>query len=96
MKFLVSYSIHPEKRHQALQAFSQMTKADDLADVGDNIKLIGRWHDLTGGTGIAIIESEDAQALASWAVNWNHIMDLEVKPVIDDEEARAIGKQKFG
>ena len=96
MKFLVTYSIHPEKRHQALQAFSRMTPADDLADVGKNISLIGRWHIVGGGSGLAIVETTDAQALASWAINWNHIMDLEMKPVIDDEEARAIGKQKFG
>ena len=96
MKFLVTYSIHPEKRHQALQAFSQMTQVDDQADIGEKITFIGRWHLVTGGTGLAIVETADAQALASWALNWNHIMDLEVKPVIDDEEARAIGKQKLG
>ena len=96
MKFLVSYSIHPEKRHQALQAFSQMTQADDQADVGDKISFIGRWHVVGGDSGLAIVETTDAQALASWATNWNHIMDIEVKPVLDDKEAREIGKQKLG
>jgi hypothetical protein len=96
MKFMVTYSIHLDKRHQALQAFSQMTQADDQADLGENITLIGRWHKLGGGNGIAIVESNDAQALAHWAVNWNHIMELDIQPVIDDEEARAIGKRKFG
>ncbi len=96
MKFMVTYSIHPDKRHQALQAFSQMTEADDQADVGEKIRFIGRWHYLSGGTGVAIVETDDAQALARWTVNWNHIMDFEVHPVIDDVEARAVGKQKFG
>ena len=95
MKFLVTYSIHPDKRHQALQAFSQMTQADDLADIGKQITVIGRWHIVDGGSGLAIVETSDAQALARWALNWNHIMDLEMKPVIDDQEARAIGIQKF-
>lgn len=96
MKFLVTYSIHPEKRHQALQAFSQMTQADDQADLGEKISFIGRWHVVGGGTGLAIVETADAQALASWAINWNNIMDIDVKPVIDDEEARSVGKQKLG
>jgi len=96
MKFLVTYSIHPEKRHQALQAFSQMTQADDQADVGKHITVIGRWHVVGGGNGLAIVETTDAQALASWALNWNHIMDIDVKPVLDDEEARTVGKQKLG
>ena len=95
MKFLVTYSIHPDKRHQALQAFSQMTQADDLADIGKQITVIGRWHSVDGGSGLAIVETSDAQALARWALNWNHIMDLKMKPVIDDQEARAIGIQKF-
>jgi Domain of unknown function (DUF3303) len=95
MKFLVTYSIHPDKRHQALQAFSQMTQADDLTDIGKQISVIGRWHSVDGGSGLAIVETSDAQALARWALNWNHIMDLEMKPVIDDEEARNIGKLKF-
>ncbi|MDT7041337.1 DUF3303 domain-containing protein [Candidatus Nitronereus thalassa] len=95
MKFLVTYSIHPDKRHQALQAFSRMTQADDLADIGKQITVIGRWHIVDGGSGLAIVETSDAQALARWALNWNHIMDLEMKPVIDDQEARSIGIQKF-
>ena len=96
MKFMVSWRVHDSKRHEALKYFSQMSGDDDLADRGDRIKLIGRWHDMQRFTGVAIIETDDAQAIASWILNWNGILDVEVTPVVDDEEARAIGKKKFG
>lgn len=53
-----------------------MSPADDKKDMGDKIKLIGRWHDLAQFTGVVNCESNDAQAVASWALNWNSSLDL--------------------
>jgi hypothetical protein len=96
MKFMVTWRVHPDKRHEALKVFSKMTSADDAADRGPKIKLVGRWHDLARFTGVAICESDDAEAVAAWALNWNGVLDLEVVPVLDDDEAKALGKKKFG
>jgi hypothetical protein len=95
MKFMVSWRVHPDKRHEALKTFSRMTSADDSADRGEKIKLIGRWHDLQRFTGVAICETDDAQAIAAWALNWNNVLDIEATPVLDDDECRAVGKRKF-
>jgi Domain of unknown function (DUF3303) len=95
MKFMVRWRVHPEKRHEVFKAFSQMTSADDAKDVGSQVKLIGRWHDLAGFTGVAICETADAQALGAWALNWNGVLDIETVPVLDDDETRAVGKKKF-
>jgi hypothetical protein len=94
MKFMVSWRIHADKRQAAFSAFSQMSTADDKKDMGNKIKLIGRWHDLSEFTGVAICESDDAQAIASWALNWNNVLDIKTVPVLDDAEARAVGKAK--
>lgn len=72
-----------------------MTPEDDRADLGD-VKLIGRWHDLVAFEGAAICEAEDAGAVARWILNWNHVIDCDVSPVLDDEEARAVGRAKLG
>jgi len=95
MKFMVTWRVHPDKRQAVFTAFSQMTAADDKKDMGDKIKLIGRWHDLSQFRGVAICESNDPQALASWALNWNSSLDVETVLVLDDEEARAVGKKKL-
>ena len=96
MKFLVKWRVHPDKRHDIFKVFSQMTDADDAADRGSKVKLIGRWHDLASFTGVAVAETDDPQALASWAMNWNGAIDLEVSSVLDDDEAKAVGKAKLG
>ena len=95
MKFLLSWRIHPDKRQAAFTAFSQMTAEDDKKDMGEKVKLIGRWHDLSQFTGVAICESNDAQAVASWALNWNSSLDLTTSVVLDDEEAREVGRKKI-
>ena len=95
MKFMVTWRVHPDKRQTVFNAFSQMTTADDKKDTGDKIKLIGRWHDLSQFTGVAICESNDAQAVASWALNWNSSLDLTTSVVLDDEEAREVGRKKI-
>ena len=95
MKFMVTWRVHPDKRQAVFNAFSQMTAQDDKKDTGDKIKLIGRWHDLSEFTGVAICESDDAQAVASWALNWNNVLDLKTVVVLDDEEARAVGRNKL-
>jgi len=43
---------------------------------------------------VAICESDDPAAVASWALNWNSALDVEMAFVFDDEEARAIGRAR--
>ena len=94
MKFLVTWRVHDEHRHEALKAFSSMTPEDDEADTGDAVTLIGRWHDVVGFTGVAICEADDMSAVAHWLLNWNSILDAEVTPVLDDAETRAVGRAR--
>ena len=59
------------------------------------MRLIGRWHDVGAGKGVTICESDDLSAVHSWALNWNSVLDLEITPVLDDDEAKAVAKKKF-
>jgi hypothetical protein len=95
MKFLVTWRVHDDKRHEVLKAFSSMTAEDDQADAGANMKIIGRWHDLVSFTGAAVCETDDAAAVHEWILNWNGVIDCDVIPVLDDEECRAVGRAKF-
>ena len=92
---MVTWRVQPDKRHEVFNGFCQMTPADDKKDTGDKVKLIGRWHDISSFTGVAICESDDAQAVASWALNWNAYLDLQTTMVLDDAEARAVGRKKM-
>ncbi len=92
MKYLVQWRVHEDKRHEVFKAFSAMSEADDANDRG-NVKLIGRWHDLVGFTGVAIAETDDPKALAQWVLHWNGALDMECTLVLDDEETRAVGRK---
>jgi hypothetical protein len=95
MKFMVQWRVFPELRHDVLKGFSMMSDDDLQNDLGDEIKLIGRWHDVSRFEGVAICECENAQAIANWALNWNNAMELETSVVLDDDEVRALGKARF-
>jgi hypothetical protein len=94
MKYMVQWRVHDDKRHEALKAFSAMTP-DQEAGLGD-LNLIGRWHDVIGFTGVAIVETDDPKALSKWLLHWNGIIDIEAVPVFDDEETRAMGREFLG
>jgi len=95
MKFMVTWKVHEDKRHEALKAFSAMSDEDDSRDLG-GVRLIGRWHDVIGFTGVAIAETDDPQALSAWLLNWNGVIDVQSVPVLDDNETREIGQQVTG
>jgi hypothetical protein len=92
MKFMVNWRVHEGKLHQIMPHFSQMTPEQDQADLGSWIKLIGRWHDLLRGRGVAICETDSAEAIAAWALNWNNVLDLDIAVVLDDKEGREVCK----
>ena len=95
MLFLVSWNIYQNKKEECYNLFSKMSPKDDKDDTGDEIKIIGRWHHLGGGSGICICESSDEKALASWALNWQEMCDLTISSVIEDEPLREIIRLKF-
>ena len=92
---MLTWRVHEHARQDALNAFSQMTESDELGDLGGDVRLIGRWHNLAEFTGVAIYETDDPIAAANWALNWNSILDAEVTPVLDDEETKAIGRARM-
>ena len=96
MKIMIKWQMHPGKLHPILAQFTKMTPEQEQA-LGDNkVKLIGRWHDLVRGSGVAIYETDSPEALSKYALGWNEHMDLESSIVLDDDETRAIGKSQAG
>jgi len=93
MKFLVQWQLHEGRLHDILSMFSKMTAEEEQGMMGDGIKLITRWHDLVGGSGVAIMESDSAEAISSYALAWNRFMDVDISVVVDDDTAKAIGNQ---
>ncbi len=93
MKFLITWQIHEGKLHDTLALFSEMSAEQEEALMGGKMKLLNRWHDLIRGTGAAIYETDAAEAISAFSLNWNKFMDLDISVVVDDETAREIGRR---
>jgi len=69
-----------------------MSDEEAATEFGD-LEVIGRWHDLIGFTGVAIVETDDPDVLSAWLIKWNDMVDIETAPVLDDKEARELGRK---
>ena len=94
MQFMLTWTLHPETFDEALQYFSQLTPEDDREQLGDAVTPVGRWNDLTSRTGVAILESDDLSAVNDFCLNWTNVCDMKLRPVLNDEKVRAIGRPK--
>lgn len=91
MKFMVSWSVDQDKWLPILEQWGSMT-AEQHADAGPGVTIVGRWHDTGGRTGVAIMEASDVSALSTYLGKWNPHMDMDVTPVLDDAEAAEVAR----
>lgn len=86
MKFMMTFNWTPntEVRAEGIERF-QATGGEPPKGV----ELLGRWTraDLSGG--FALLETDDPKKLAEFAYLWSDLMNLEITPVLDDQELTA-------
>jgi Protein of unknown function (DUF3303) len=92
MKFMAKWSIREDKWLPILKLWSEMTP-QQRADGGAGVKILRRWHDMAGRSGVAILEATDLAAALRYAGQWNPHMDMDLVPVVDDEESAAVANQ---
>lgn len=83
MKFLMTFDWTPDEEDRA-EAIARFQNTGGTPHEG--ITLLGRWTraDLSGG--LALLETDDPGKLAAFAYEWNNIMELDIIPVLDDQE----------
>lgn len=91
MKFMVNWSVDQDNWIPVLRQWTSLTP-EQRTDAGEGVKILGRWHDLAGRTGVVILEASDVAAVTRYLGHWNAHMELEVTPVLDDEESVEVGK----
>ena len=52
----------------------------------DGLELVARYHAI-GNTGVVIVRANDVGAISRWSMQWDDLFDLDVCPVMEDEEA---------
>jgi hypothetical protein len=88
MLFLLEWSYSPENRPKVLERF--LTTGGGKLD--KKAKLLGRWHEIGGNGGVAIIETSDPAAMARAANDWADLMEMRFAPVMDDATVFKLNK----
>ena len=81
MKFMMTFEWKPDTRARA-EAIARFRKTGGLPPA--SAKLVGRWTRADFSGGYDLIETEDAQALAQFALLWSDLMQLTIVPVLED------------
>ena len=93
MIFYSEYQCDRDKQADTQAFFAHMTDEQIASEIPTGVKLVGRWHDIPNGSGVAIIETDDQDAMLSWMMGWSAFCTFPVlKPVVDDATGRAIIK----
>lgn len=92
--FVCEWQFFPHCVEASLIMGGNMTLEDDAKDRGEDAVMLGRWSDPATATGVMVCKAKDATALHSWMVNWAHLANCKVYPILDDNEVRRIAPVK--
>jgi hypothetical protein len=83
MKFLCHFAWGADRENQD-EAIRRFRATGGQPPAG--AKLLGRWirADFTGG--VVLLESDDPKALTEFSLMWSDLMELEIVPVLEDQE----------
>lgn len=82
MKFMLTFAWKPDPKTRD-EGIARFRKTGGLPPTG--AKLLGRWTRVDFSGGFDLIESDDPQALAEFALMWSDLMELTIVPVLEDE-----------
>jgi hypothetical protein len=85
MKFMMTYSISTADIDDAIARFLETGGGPT-----GNVTMINRWHAAAGRFGFVLLEGEDVAAIYQYATEWGDLCDLDITPVLEDEEAGAV------
>lgn len=93
MKFMLTFSWKPDTKTRD-EGIARFRKTGGQPPKGAT--LLGRWTRADFSGGFDLLESDDPQALAEFALVWSDLMELTIVPVLEDEQLvdvlRRIGK----
>jgi hypothetical protein len=86
----LKFKLIETQRSDCMTLFASMSETDVKNDMGDEVRLIGRWSTLGEGSGFCVCEAKDAACLGNWLTNWTTMATITTTPILDDNMARSI------
>ncbi|MFC5475702.1 DUF3303 domain-containing protein [Paraherbaspirillum soli] len=87
MKFITTFSWKADAQIRN-EAIARFQKTGGLPPKG--VTLLGRWTRADFNGGFDLVETDDPQALAEFALMWSDLMELNTYPVLEDQALAAV------
>ena len=81
--YLIDFKCEPE----AYETFASLTMAELDAQFPSGSTKLARYHDLTTGSGIVLVETDDPTLVMQHVYGW---IEASITPVVDDEDAQEV------
>jgi Protein of unknown function (DUF3303) len=91
MKFVGTWSLRPHMYKSATTRF-----LETAAKPPEGIRTIGRWHYADASGGIFVFECDNAQMITEFMHEWADVLEMEIRPVVEDAEAGAAMAKQAG
>jgi len=92
MKFMLEFS-YPASNFLAVMKAWGAQSPQEMASVGEGVKLLSRSHDFAGRRAWVTVESNDLAAVTRWVGGWSPLTIPVITPVFDDEESGPVARQ---
>ena len=84
------YMIDFKCDQEAYAVFATMTLDELDGQFLEGSKKLARYHDLTTGSGIVIVQADDPTLVIEFANGWSEVCESLIVPVVDDKKAMEI------
>ena len=93
MLFKLTWTHSPDMRNITIKRFMETGGMPP-----EGIAMHSRYHNVDGTGGFAICETDDAQALHNWALDWTDLIRMEITVIMEDDNiAEVLGaRAEFG
>ena len=84
--YVIDFKCEPE----AYDVFASMTLAELDGQFLEGSTKLARYHDLTSGSGIALVEADEPSLVIEFVNGWSELCESIITPMVDDAEAMEI------
>ena len=84
------YMIDFKCDQEAYEVFATMTLEELDDQFLEGSSKLARYHDLTTGSGVVIVEADDPTLVIEFANGWSEVCESAIVPVVDDKKAMEI------
>ena len=88
------YMIDFKCDQEAYKVFASMTLEELDGQFLKGSTKLARYHDLTSGSGIVLVEADDPTLVIAFTNGWSELCESTITPVVNDKKAMAILSMK--